>query len=59
MNVRLTNVYRAVKKRVIKFIKSQQREDGSWFGSWGICFTYAGMFAIESLASVGETYVNR
>ncbi len=22
------------------FIKSIQRTDGSWFGSWGICFTY-------------------
>ncbi|CAI4214776.1 unnamed protein product [Parascedosporium putredinis] len=28
----------------------------AWYGSWGICFTYAAMFALESLASVGETY---
>lgn len=27
-------------------------------GSWGICFTYAGMFALESLASVGKDYSN-
>lgn len=25
-------------------------------GSWGICFTYATMFALESLSLVGETY---
>lgn len=38
------------------YIRNAQRPDGSWYGSWGICFTYAGMFALESLASVGETY---
>ena len=40
----------------VKYIRDAQRVDGSWYGSWGICFTYAGMFALESLASVGETY---
>ena len=40
----------------IKYIHNAQRADGSWYGSWGICFTYAGMFALESLASVGEYY---
>ena len=42
----------------LKYIRKTQRPDGSWYGSWGICFTYAGMFALESLASVGETYYN-
>ena len=42
----------------LKYIRNSQRADGSWYGSWGICFTYAGMFALESLASVGETYDN-
>lgn len=42
----------------LAYIRRAQREDGSWYGSWGICFTYAGMFALESLASVGETYEN-
>ena len=42
----------------LKYIRRAQRKDGSWYGSWGICFTYAGMFALESLASVGETYEN-
>ena len=42
----------------LKYIRNAQRPDGSWYGSWGICFTYAGMFALESLASVGEKYNN-
>jgi lanosterol synthase len=42
----------------LKYIRRAQRADGSWYGSWGICFTYAAMFALESLASVGETYEN-
>ncbi|MCJ1305942.1 Lanosterol synthase (Oxidosqualene--lanosterol cyclase) [Hypocenomyce scalaris] len=45
-----------VKDGALKYIRRAQRPDGSWYGSWGICFTYAGMFALESLASVGETY---
>ncbi|GAA5852349.1 hypothetical protein JCM8547_006750 [Rhodosporidiobolus lusitaniae] len=42
----------------IEWIKKEQRADGSWYGSWGICFTYATMFSIESLALAGETYAN-
>ena len=42
----------------MKYIRKAQRADGSWYGSWGICFTYAGMFALESLASLGENYEN-
>ena len=42
----------------VNYIRNAQRPDGSWYGSWGICFTYAGMFALESLASVGENYSN-
>ncbi|KAL7409222.1 terpene synthase [Mrakia frigida] len=42
----------------IKYIHSSQREDGSWFGSWGICFTYAMNFSLESLHLAGETYAN-
>ncbi|GMM54055.1 lanosterol synthase [Maudiozyma humilis] len=42
----------------IQSLKNYQADDGSWYGCWGICFTYAGMFAIEALHSVGETYFN-
>ncbi|KAL2840674.1 terpenoid cyclases/protein prenyltransferase alpha-alpha toroid [Aspergillus pseudoustus] len=44
--------------RALGYIKRTQRPDGSWYGSWGVCFTYGTMFALESLASVGETYNN-
>ncbi|KDQ13559.1 hypothetical protein BOTBODRAFT_160506 [Botryobasidium botryosum FD-172 SS1] len=43
-------------KRAISYLHSVQRPDGSWYGSWGICFTYATMFALESLALNGETF---
>ncbi|EDO14825.1 hypothetical protein Kpol_339p12 [Vanderwaltozyma polyspora DSM 70294] len=45
-------------KLAIDYIKSCQQEDGSWYGCWGICFTYAGMFAMEALYTVGENYSN-
>ncbi|KAI1254187.1 hypothetical protein MGN70_004583 [Eutypa lata] len=44
--------------RSLKWIKSYQRPDGSFYGNWAICFTYATMFAVESLHSIGEHYGN-
>lgn len=38
----------------VKTIKRLQRADGSWYGSWGVCFTYGAFFATETLALVGE-----
>jgi len=46
------------KQKAIDYIRKAQYPTGGWYGSWGICFTYAGMFALESLASIGETYEN-
>lgn len=46
------------KARALKYIHDAQWPDGSWYGSWGICFTYAAMFALESLASQGLNYQN-
>lgn len=42
----------------LDYVRRAQRDDGSWYGSWGICFSYAGMWALESLACAGETYGN-
>jgi lanosterol synthase len=42
----------------IDYIISYQNDDGSWYGSWGVCYTYAGMFAIEALSTQGYTYQN-
>ncbi|CAG8444494.1 1404_t:CDS:2 [Acaulospora colombiana] len=50
---------RKVCDKAKKYIYDSQLEDGSWYGSWAICFTYATMFAMEALASYGETYKNR
>ncbi|CCH45222.1 lanosterol synthase [Wickerhamomyces ciferrii] len=44
--------------RAIDYIKKAQQEDGSWYGCWGICFTYASMFALEALNTVDENYKN-
>ncbi|KAM7459662.1 hypothetical protein LguiA_036656 [Lonicera macranthoides] len=42
--------------RAIQFIKKTQAPDGSWYGYWGVCYTYATWFALAGLASVGLTY---
>jgi squalene cyclase len=47
-----------------KFIRSIQREDGSWYGSWACCFTYGCWFGLEALSlptpnTSGEASVTR
>lgn len=42
--------------KAINFIRSIQREDGSWEGCWAICFTYGNWFGLEALAAIGENY---
>lgn len=37
-----------------EFLKSIQRTDGSWYGSWGNCFTYGTWFGVEGLIAAGE-----
>ncbi|CAM0910966.1 unnamed protein product [Alopecurus aequalis] len=45
-------------RRATEFVEKLQNDDGSWFGSWGICFTYGTWFAIEGLSAVGQCYNN-
>eukprot|EP00003_Mantamonas_plastica_P021742 TRINITY_DN3566_c0_g1_i3.p1 TRINITY_DN3566_c0_g1~~TRINITY_DN3566_c0_g1_i3.p1 ORF type:complete len:393 (-),score=104.98 TRINITY_DN3566_c0_g1_i3:150-1328(-) len=40
--------------RGIDFIKRIQRKDGSWYGSWGVCFTYGTWFGVEALVTYHE-----
>ena len=54
---RAHDIEKAIHK-TIGYIHASQEFDGGWFGSWGICFTYATMFALESLALNGESYSN-
>ncbi|RKP38319.1 putative lanosterol synthase [Dimargaris cristalligena] len=42
----------------VRYIFNSQESNGGWFGSWGVCFTYAGMFALKSLSCEGYTYDN-
>jgi cycloartenol synthase len=37
------------------FLKSIQRPDGSWYGSWACCFCYGVWFGIEGLIKAGES----
>ncbi|XWS19844.1 hypothetical protein CRYUN_Cryun31cG0051600 [Craigia yunnanensis] len=42
----------------VQFIEGSQMEDGSWYGNWGICYTYGTCFALAALAAVGKTCRN-
>ncbi|OUS43725.1 putative cycloartenol synthase [Ostreococcus tauri] len=39
-----------------KFLKRIQRADGSWYGSWAVCFTYGTWFGVLGLIATGSTY---
>ncbi|XP_022684079.1 achilleol B synthase isoform X3 [Setaria italica] len=45
-------------KRGASFLEKTQRKDGSWYGSWAVCFTYATFFAIKGLVAAGRMYHN-
>ncbi len=40
----------------VDFLLQRQREDGSWEGSWGICFTYGTWFGTWGLAAAAELW---
>lgn len=44
--------------RGIAFVKRIQRPDGSWYGSWAVCFTYGMFFGCKVLRAVGLTVAN-
>ncbi|GFS36488.1 cycloartenol synthase 1 [Actinidia rufa] len=45
-------------ERAINYIEETQNPDGSWYGCWGICYTYATWFAVEAFVACGMTYHN-
>ncbi|KAI9115657.1 hypothetical protein K1719_013326 [Acacia pycnantha] len=45
-------------EKAARFIEETQTQDGSWYGSWGVCFIYGTMFAIGGLVAAGRTYDN-
>jgi len=40
-------------KKAIGWLWKDQRKDGSWYGRWGICYTYGTWAAITGLRAVG------
>ncbi|XP_022755525.1 cycloartenol synthase-like [Durio zibethinus] len=44
--------------KAINFVESIQLPDGSWYGSWGVCFVYGTWFGIKGLVAGDRTYHN-
>ncbi|XP_039163695.1 beta-amyrin synthase isoform X2 [Eucalyptus grandis] len=42
----------------VEYLENVQLPDGSWYGCWGVCFTYGSWFALGGLAAAGKTYSN-
>ncbi|XP_029462593.1 lanosterol synthase isoform X2 [Rhinatrema bivittatum] len=42
----------------LDYCRRVQRNDGSWEGSWGVCFTYGTWFGLEAFACMGHIYQN-
>ncbi|XP_067952053.1 lanosterol synthase-like [Watersipora subatra] len=42
----------------LNYVKARQAKDGSFIGSWGVCFTYGTWFALEAFSCMGYSYVN-
>ncbi len=40
-------------RRGERYLRRQQRPDGSWEGSWGVCFTYGTWFGVAGLVAAG------
>ncbi|KAK6141070.1 hypothetical protein DH2020_025182 [Rehmannia glutinosa] len=45
-------------KKAAGYLEDVQKPDGSWYGNWGVCFTYGTWFALGGLAAAGKTYNN-
>ena len=52
-NYRKTEIEKALEKGA-QFIEGKQLTDGSWYGCWGVCFTYGIWFGIEGLLCGGH-----
>ena len=40
-------------QRALKFIRSEQEADGSWFGRWGVNYIYGTMCVLRGLEAIG------
>nr|QQR13796.1 oxidosqualene cyclase 3 [Iris tectorum] len=44
--------------KALHFIEKIQEPDGSWYGSWAVCFTYGTWFGVKGLTAGGKAYKN-
>ncbi len=42
-----------------RFLREKQRPDGSFEGSWGVCFTYGTWFGVTGLLAAGASHADR
>ncbi|KAD3068178.1 hypothetical protein E3N88_36058 [Mikania micrantha] len=42
--------------RAVKYIIDAQNPDGSWYGCWGICYTYGAWYAVNALVACGMNH---
>ncbi|KAK1361094.1 Cycloartenol synthase [Heracleum sosnowskyi] len=43
-------------EKAASFIEKIQASDGSWYGSWAVCFTYGTWFGIKGLLAAGRSF---
>ncbi len=41
-------------RRALRFLRSTQEEDGSWFGRWGVNYVYGTWQVLKGLRAIGE-----
>ncbi len=42
-------------RRGVRYLERAQRDDGSWYGRWGVAYIYGTCFALRGLAAAGES----
>src|SRR5207248_3520856 len=50
-------------RRGLKFVRTRQEQDGSWFGRWGVNYIYGTLLVLRGLEAIGidnhEPYVQQ
>ncbi|XP_058113479.1 cycloartenol synthase-like isoform X2 [Magnolia sinica] len=44
--------------KAVDYVEKVQQTDGSWYGKWGVCYTYGTWFGVMGLVAGGRTYQN-